>query len=162
MVNWSIIDFFICRYNQGLNVRAPAACGKLQYSNASFAYFTEPQTHAALALKKQQVHLPQGRTLGGGSSINYMAYVRGAAADFDEWEALGAEGWGYKDVLPYFKKSEGCQCLNDPNVAFNCHGRDGPLAVSIREPRNPIATSFVNACMCVLGLLLFMHTYSSY
>ena len=75
-----------------------------------------------------------------------MAYVRGAAADFDEWEALGATGWSYKDVLPYFKKSEGCLCLSDPSVAADYHGIDGPLAVSFREPRNPIATSFVNAC----------------
>ena len=50
--------------------------------------------------------MPSGRTLGGGSSLNCMVFVRGEAEDFDNWEAMGAKGWSYKDVLPYFIKVE--------------------------------------------------------
>ena len=90
--------------------------------------------------------------LGGSSSINYMAYVRGTPSDYDSWAAAGAAGWSYKDVLPYFLKSEDCRNTNGrvPSSAAiiddALHGTDGPLTTSIREPVNPIAEAFVAAC----------------
>jgi len=97
-------------------------------------------------MNKQQIHLPAGKTLGGGSAINYLAYVRGAASDYNEWQqSFGADGWSYNDVLPYFKKSECCQCLESVEREF--HGVEGPLPVSIRNPRNPMVTDFINACV---------------
>lgn len=68
---------------------------------------------------------PRGRGLGGSSSINGMVYIRGDAADYDAWEAEGNKGWGYKDVLPYFKKAE-----NNQRGECEYHGADGPLGVS--------------------------------
>lgn len=66
----------------------------------------------------------QGRVMGGGSSINFQAANRGAPEDYDEWEALGAAGWGWKDVLPYFRKLE-----DDADFDGALHGKNGPLPV---------------------------------
>ena len=55
------------------------------------------------------IKLPQGRVVGGSSAINGMVYNRGHAEDFDDWEALGCTGWGYRDVLPYFRRSAPCR-----------------------------------------------------
>ena len=71
----------------------------------------------------------QGKVMGGGSSINYQAANRGAPEDYDEWEALGAAGWGWKDVLPYFRKLE-----DDADFDGELHGKGGPLPVG-RMPR---------------------------
>ena len=64
---------------------------------------------------QQQCRWPHGRVLGGGTSINFMLYVRGSPHDFDGWAAQGCEGWSYKDILPFFKKSENMQDSNLQN-----------------------------------------------
>ena len=81
-----------------------------------------PEPH----LNGRTVNWPRGRVLGGTSAINGLLYVRGQANDFNVWRQLGAEGWSFADVLPYFKKSEDQQHPDDD--AF--HGKGGPLAVS--------------------------------
>ena len=73
---------------------------------------------------------PRGKMLGGSSSINAMIYIRGNRADYDEWAADGAEGWGYDDVLPYFKRAEDNERGED-----QFHGAGGPLSVSARAAR---------------------------
>ena len=80
----------------------------------------------------RRLYLPRGKVLGGSSSINAMIYIRGNRADFDEWAADGAEGWGYDDVLPYFKRSENNERGED---AF--HGVGGPLSVSDSRADEP-------------------------
>ena len=62
-------------------------------------YYTEPEPH----LDQRRLYWPRGRVLGGSSSINAMCYIRGAAADFDEWARQGVPGWNFRDVLPYFR-----------------------------------------------------------
>lgn len=89
--------------------------------------------------------VPRGKMLGGSSSINYMAYVRGHPGDFDSWAAGGAKGWAYADVLPYFKKSEGLTPCDDIVVDREAHGTDGPLGVSVRQPVLRSAKQFVAA-----------------
>jgi len=65
-------------------------------------YMSEPEPH----LNGRQLWLPRGRLLGGSSSINGMFYMRGHSSDFDGWRRLGCEGWGYENVLPYFRRME--------------------------------------------------------
>jgi choline dehydrogenase len=82
-----------------------------------------------------------GRMLGGGSSINGQVYIRGVRHDFDEWAELGATGWGFNDVFPYFLRSE--QWVGAPSQA---HGANGPLTVTpIRDP-HPLCSTFLEGC----------------
>ncbi len=83
---------------------------------------------------------PRGKGLGGSSAVNAMLYVRGCAWDYDNWDALGATGWGYKDVLPVFRRAEG-----NVRGADAFHGGDGPLSVSDQLWPNPGSVDFVEA-----------------
>ncbi len=83
---------------------------------------------------------PRGKVLGGSSSINGLLYVRGQAADYDQWAQLGCSGWSYSDVLPYFKRAEGNERLND-----DLHGSDGPLNVSDPADHHPISDACIAA-----------------
>ena len=77
----------------------------------------------------RRAYLPRGRMLGGSSSMNAMVYLRGNAADYDEWAADGAPGWSYRDVLPNFMRSE-----DDERGADDDRGVGGPLHVSESQP----------------------------
>jgi choline dehydrogenase-like flavoprotein len=70
-----------------------------------------------------------GKVLGGTSMLNAMIYMRGHRADYNEWEKLGAEGWGYDDVLPYFKKSQGFRPEFAADIEY--HGTKGPYKVIV-------------------------------
>jgi choline dehydrogenase-like flavoprotein len=83
----------------------------------------------------------QARVLGGGSSINAQVYIRGTAEDYDGWERMGCHGWSYRDVLPYFRRSE----AND-RFADEFHGNDGPLGVSDQRYTHPLSRAFIRAC----------------
>ncbi|NNC36265.1 MAG: choline dehydrogenase [Acidimicrobiales bacterium] len=92
----------------------------------NWRFETEPQE----GLNGRRGYQPRGKVLGGSSSINAMIYIRGHKADYDEWAKLGNKGWSYKDVLPYFKKSE-----NRSAGADEYHGQGGPLHVQpVRSP----------------------------
>ncbi len=84
---------------------------------------------------------PQGRVLGGSSSINAQVYIRGSAADYDQWGAMGCPGWSYREVLPYFRRSEG-----NERYSGQYHGTEGPLRVSDQRYTHPLAKAFVQAC----------------
>lgn len=99
-------------------------------------YHTEKQKF----LNDRQLYWPRGKVLGGSSSINGMIYNRGHARDYDHWRQLGLEGWGFTDVLPYFKLSE-----DNENGADELHGSGGPLAVSNPRSPNPLFPAFVKA-----------------
>jgi choline dehydrogenase-like flavoprotein len=88
------------------------------------------------------VSIPRGRVLGGSSAINGMIYIRGHRADYDGWAAMGCTGWGYADVLPYFRRSEANRRAGiDPAV----HGTDGELSVADLRDANPVDHDFVEA-----------------
>ena len=91
-------------------------------------------------LDGREVYTPRGRTLGGSSSINGMVYIRGHACDYDEWEARGCSGWGYRHVLPYFRRSERHEYGAD---AY--HGDDGHLGVTAGRPTAPLNAAFIEA-----------------
>lgn len=117
-------------------IRIPAAFPKLFKTKHDWNFETVPQVH----LNGRQLYVPRGKGLGGSSSINAMIYIRGHRTDYDGWVAQGCAGWGYEDVLPYFKKSEDYAC-----GASAYHGVGGPLRVeSLREP-NPLTHAFVEA-----------------
>jgi choline dehydrogenase len=84
---------------------------------------------------------PRGKVLGGSSSINGLLYVRGQAADFDQWAQLGCTGWSHSDVLPYFRRAESNERLGEDPL----HGGDGPLNVSDPQDRHPISDAVIRA-----------------
>ena len=86
----------------------------------------------------RRIYWPRGKTLGGSSSINGLIYIRGQAEDYDHWAALGNEGWSFKDVLPYFIKSEGNE---RGDSAF--HGGNGPLKVSDIGAKHELIEAFI-------------------
>lgn len=121
-----------------LEIHVPAAYSKLNHTEVDWGFWTEPQAHVL----NRKIYLPRGKTLGGCSSVNAMAYIRGNHQDYDEWAALGNEGWSYQEVLPYFKKSEHNEQFQD---AY--HGQDGPLNVTKAQRfKTPLADAFVEAC----------------
>jgi choline dehydrogenase len=92
-------------------------------------------------LANRQLYLPRGKTLGGSSSINGMVYIRGNAADYDEWRQRGCEGWDWDSVLPYFKKAE-----NQERGADDFHATGGPLHVTDHPPGFELADAMLAAC----------------
>ncbi|UYV70638.1 hypothetical protein LAZ67_8000117, partial [Cordylochernes scorpioides] len=121
----------------------PLLAANLQMSPLDWAYQTEPQDHACFGLIDRRSRWPRGKVLGGSSVLNYMLYVRGNRRDYDHWEQMGAEGWGWRDVLPYFLKSEDNR---DPKVLQNgYHGVGGGLTVSTPSFATPVAFDFVQA-----------------
>ncbi|HSV53452.1 MAG TPA: GMC family oxidoreductase N-terminal domain-containing protein [Burkholderiaceae bacterium] len=117
-------------------VRMPAAFVRVIGTERSWDYVSEPQPDAA----GRRMHVPQGRMLGGSSSLNAMVYIRGTAADYDDWREGGCAGWGWSDVLPAFKRAEANELYAEP-----LHGRDGPLRVSQPRFRHPLSEAFLKA-----------------
>ncbi len=105
--------------------RMPIGYGRTFYEpRVNWMYETEPVEGLAGRLS----YWPRGKVLGGSSSINAMVYSRGQASDFDEWEALGNKGWGWRDVLKTYRK------LEDHDLgASEWHGGGGPLHVTTIE-----------------------------
>jgi predicted dehydrogenase (TIGR03970 family) len=91
-----------------------------------------------------QIHVAQGKVIGGGSSINGQAMQRGFPEDFDSWAALGNDEWSYEKILPYFRRSE-----RDLDIQDDCHGSDGPMPVRRRQsgPWPAIQQAFHAACL---------------
>lgn len=103
----------------------------------NWKYMTLPEP----GLDGRRVHCPRGKVLGGSSSINGLVYMRGHAQDFDEWERLGAQGWGYAGCLPYFQRAEAWK-----GGADSYRGSGGPLATNAgNEMKNPLYRAFVDA-----------------
>lgn len=87
---------------------------------------------------------PAGKVVGGGSSINGMAYVRGAPDDYQHWVQLGAIGWGYDDVLPYFRKAE-----RNSRGADNWHGDTGPLGIDDTRAARPVNQMLIDSAVSI-------------
>lgn len=121
-----------------MEIKIPGAYTKLHRSEVDWGFWSEPQEQ----LDGRKLFLPRGKTLGGSSSTNAMAYVRGNRADYIEWAALGNKGWDYESVLPYFKKSEHNEDFNN-----EFHGISGPLNVTFAKSfKTPFSDAFVKAC----------------
>ncbi|MCF3595007.1 GMC family oxidoreductase N-terminal domain-containing protein [Rhodobacteraceae bacterium LMO-12] len=124
----------------GILVRAPAGVVAMMPGRPikinNWAFDTVPQP----GLNGRKGYQPRGNALGGSSAINAMLYIRGQKEDYDTWAAQGAEGWGWDDVLPYFKKAE-----NNVRGGDEFHGDSGPLQVSDQKAPRPISNAFVEA-----------------
>ena len=118
-------------------VRVPLGVGKLLNDEQ---YVWKANTEPQAELHGNKLYWPSGRIIGGSSSVNGLVFVRGHPAKYDEWRATGCPGWGYAEVLPYFKKLEDCG-FGDPKV----RGRGGPIAVT-EVAGGPISDAFVEAC----------------
>jgi choline dehydrogenase-like flavoprotein len=118
-------------------IHVPLGYGKLfKDESVNWMYQTEPEP----GLGGRVVFQPRGKVLGGSSSINGLVYVRGQHQDFDRWRQLGNSGWGFDDVLPYFRMAEDQQ-----RGADDFHGVGGPLAVSDTRHSDPLSDAFIAA-----------------
>jgi choline dehydrogenase len=115
----------------------PAALAyPLKGTRYNWAYHSEPEPH----LDGRRLYCPRGRVVGGSSSINGMAYVRGHARDYDRWAQTGLRGWDYAHLLPYFRRAERREVGGDPY-----RGSLGPLHVATGACANPLARAFIEA-----------------
>ena len=119
------------------NIHVPVAFGQLFRTQVDWDYSTAAEPFA----DRRRIYLPRGKTLGGSSSTNAMVYIRGNRADYDGWRDAGCEGWGFDDLLPYFKRAE-----DNERGASELHGAGGPLTVSEDRAPNPITDAFLEAC----------------
>ena len=123
-------------------IHMPVGFTKLTSPSVNWGFETVPQAQ----LNDRRMWYPQGRTLGGSTSINAMIYIRGNRQDYDTWAALGSDDWGFEQVLPFFRKAEHNERLND-----RYHGSDGPMNVTEQVQYNELSKAFVRAAQ-ELGL----------
>ncbi len=120
-------------------INMPAALSyPMGMSRYDWGYVTEPEPH----MGGRVMACPRGKVLGGSSSINGMIYVRGHAHDYDTWAEMGADGWSYADVLPYFKRAETWHG-DAGDAAYR--GHDGPLHITRGPRKNPLFDAFIQA-----------------
>jgi len=105
----------------------PAGFAKMTKGIGSWGWDTVPQKH----MQNKVFRYTQAKVIGGGSAINAQIYTRGNAQDYDDWQQMGCEGWGYDDILPYYRKAE-----DNDTYDNKYHGKGGPLGVS--QPRAPL------------------------
>jgi choline dehydrogenase-like flavoprotein len=118
-------------------IHIPLGWGKiLQKRLHDWGYFCEPEE----SVGGRRVECARGKVIGGSSSTNAMAYVRGNRGDYDRWAASGAPGWSYQDVLPYFRKLERWE-----GGASAYRGADGPMAVQRCRYQDPLIGAFADA-----------------
>lgn len=121
-----------------MKIHIPGGYTDLFRSKVDWAFYSESQPFA----DNRKIFLPRGKTLGGSSSTNAMAYIRGHQNDFDVWAAAGNRGWDYQSVLSYFKKSEHNEAIRN-----TYHGQSGPLNVSNLAFVTPFGPAFIEACV---------------
>ncbi|MDP5336430.1 MAG: choline dehydrogenase [Paracoccaceae bacterium] len=118
-------------------IQMPAALSyPMNMRRYDWGYRSEPEPN----LNNRRLAVPRGKVIGGSSSINGMVYVRGHARDYDHWRDQGADGWGYADVLPYFRRME-----HSHGGQTGWRGTDGPLHVTRGPRKNPLFHAFVEA-----------------
>src|SRR5258708_13172090 len=116
-------------------IKIPLGWGRILEKRLNdWRYFTEPEPNAA----GRRIECARGKVIGGSSSINAMAYVRGNRGDYDRWAAAGLAGWSYAEVLPYFRRQESWE-----GGAGQYRGGDGPLTVGTARYQDPL----IEACL---------------
>ncbi|XP_011315257.1 glucose dehydrogenase [FAD, quinone] isoform X1 [Fopius arisanus] len=128
---------------EGILNQIPILVSNFQQTDYNWGYRVEEQKSACLGMKDRRCTWPRGKSLGGTSTLNYMIHTRGNRLDYDQWAALGNDGWSYEEVLPYFRKSERFRVPGPYNSSF--HGEDGPLCVEHAPYHTKLASSFLKA-----------------
>ena len=119
-------------------LKIPAGISKIfVHKTLNWGYMTEPQEQ----LESRRIYWPRGKTLGGSSAINGLIYVRGQSQDYDDWEAAGCNGWGWRDILPVYKRLE-----HHEDGASEWHGGAGELHITRARYRHPAGEMFLEAC----------------
>ncbi len=118
----------------------PAGFAKMTKGIGAWGWQTTPQRH----MQDRVFNYTQARVIGGGSAINAQIYTRGNAQDYDEWRQKGCDGWGYEDVLPYFRKAE-----DNDTYDNRYHGKGGPLGVSQPAAPLPVCEAYFEAAAAV-------------
>lgn len=124
-------------YTPAFYSKIPGMYGLLHKTAMNWGFYTEPQKH----VNGRRIFIPRGKSLGGSSSTNAMAYVRGNRKDYDHWAERGNRGWSYESLLPYFKKSE-----NHQGVKSDYHNISGELHVDFSQNYSPSTQNFLEAC----------------
>lgn len=117
-------------------VHTPATFIRVIGTERTFIY----RSKTSAELNDRATTIPQGRTLGGGSSVNAMVYIRGQAEDYNDWEKSGCTGWGWENILPIFKRAE-----SNERLANDYHGTTGSLKVSDAKHKHPLSSAFIRA-----------------
>ena len=122
-------------------IQMPAALSyPMNMERYDWGYWSEPEPH----LGGRKLACPRGKVIGGSSSINGMVYVRGHAKDFDTWAEMGASGWSYSDILPYYRRLENVDYTDSEEVE-NLRGVNGPLNITKGKRMNPLTLAFEKA-----------------
>jgi len=123
--------------DRSIFIQMPSALAiPMNRARYNWFYHTEPEP----GLGGRRMHTPRGKVLGGSSSINGLVYIRGNALDYERWEAEGAKGWGYRHVLPYFRRAE-----RRAEGGDRYRGGDGPLGTSYGTVANPLHAAWLEA-----------------
>ncbi len=119
-------------------IHIPIGYGKTMWDKkVNWAFFTEPDPN----MNDRRIYWPRGKVLGGSSSINGLIAIRGQREDYDRWEKLGCSGWGWSNVLPYFRKLE-----NNPDHADDqAHGANGPISVSSIKSKHELIEAVIES-----------------
>ncbi|GLV38209.1 uncharacterized protein CBL_12855 [Carabus blaptoides fortunei] len=142
--NWTVLLLEAGGYESEIS-DIPSLAGYTQMSTMDWMYQTEPPGASAycLAMVGDRCNWPRGKVLGGSSVLNAMIYIRGNRHDYDNWEAMGNTGWAYKDVLPFFLKSEDNR---NPYLARTAYHRTGGYLTVQESPwRTPLSIAFLQA-----------------
>ena len=122
-------------------ISIPLAQPEAMLSEVDWKYKTVPQKHGYLTSKNQEVYWPAGKVFGGSSSLNGMIYARGIPEDYNHWAKMGADGWTYDEVLPYFLKSENSLV----NKGSKYHSTGGPLTITYPSHITELDKAFIEA-----------------
>ncbi|XP_060067761.1 glucose dehydrogenase [FAD, quinone]-like [Ylistrum balloti] len=126
------------------NLHVPLLSSLQKNPDFEWMYYTVPQKFAAMGMNDRAIRIQRGRALGGTSILNNMLYLRGSKEGYDEWEKAGCKGWGFRDVIPYFLKSEDNEGEQFKPSAY--HAAKGPLIVTpVSSPHSPLDDSFRQA-----------------
>ncbi|BES96510.1 glucose dehydrogenase acceptor -like [Nesidiocoris tenuis] len=129
---------------ESLIMNIPLLAPVLQFTGTNWNYLSERSNYSCMGLKDGRCPIPRGKVMGGSSSLNFMVYTRGDARDYNNWEKMGNVGWGWKDVYPYFLKSEDIN-IDADWIDPNFHRKGGYLSVDTAPFKTPLVKAFVKA-----------------